>query len=122
VRDLALDPTTGDLLLEQHALRLTVTAGAENVAQHLGVRLALWQGEYPLDRRIGIPYVRLLGQKAARDLLASTLRQAASTSPGIDRLDAFALNVDADRNAKCSLAAVSTNGDPIRLDDFTVSP
>jgi hypothetical protein len=122
VRDLALDPTSGDLLVEQAALRLTSPAGAENVAQHLGVRLALWQGEYPLDRRVGVPYVLLLGQKGARALLASTLRQSASSSPGVDRLDAFALNVDADRNATCSIAAVSTSGDPLRLDDFVVSP
>ena len=62
MRDLAIDPTTSDLALTASAA--TLTSGTDAKAQRLRTRLALWQGEYPLDLDVGIPFThqtRLIG-------------------------------------------------------------
>jgi hypothetical protein len=118
VRDLALDLSTGDLLLTNHAARLTTPTGGENVAQRLRIRLGLWQGDYILDGSVGIPYLRLLGVKNAKARLSRTLARAASSCPGIAALDSFALDVDANRDASVSLRGRTLTGEPVSLDAF----
>ncbi len=121
MRDLALDPATGDLALDGGRARLT-TPGAEAVAQRLRLRHALWRGEYPLDEGVGVPYTDLLGRKGAEALFEATLRQAASTCPGVAALTSFTLAIDAQRVATVSLTALATSGEPLALDAFRVSP
>jgi hypothetical protein len=123
VRDLALDPTTGDLALDPATKRLALTSGVEAKAQRLRLRLALWRGEYVLNTDAGVPYTDRLGQKgpAARALLEADLRRAAATSPGIATLESFALVVDpATRVATVALSARADTGEPVRLDAFQV--
>jgi hypothetical protein len=121
VKSLALDLTTGDLLVEGGRCRLTRTP-AEYARQRLYVRLGLWRGEYPLDLSKGIPYQQYLGQGGTFDALTGTLRTAASTSPGIASLDAFRASLNTrTRGASISLRATASNGEPITLDDFAVS-
>jgi hypothetical protein len=121
VRDVALDPATGDLLLESGRARLTAP-GAESVAQRLRLRLALWRGEYPLDETVGIPYAQLLGRKGdAPATLEAILRQAAASCPGVTALTSFQLSVGPDRAATISLTATATDGQPVVLDDFRVA-
>lgn len=119
MRDLALDPETGDLLLANGAARLTVP-GVEATRQRLLLRLATWRGEYELDTRVGIPYSTLLGRKGATALLASTLRTAAATCPGVDALLSFELTVNADRTAAVTLEARTIEGDVLTLEDVFI--
>jgi hypothetical protein len=120
VRDLALDPTTGDLALDA-GKRASLTSGVAAKAQRLRLRLALWRGEYVLDQGVGIPYLDRLGLKGnAPALLEADLRAAAASSPGIVALEAFSLTLGADRTATVALDARADTGEPITLDAFRV--
>ncbi len=56
--DLALDPTSGDLLLTgTHQVRLT-NSFEEEATQRLRMRLRRFLGEWILDARLGVPYRR----------------------------------------------------------------
>jgi len=117
VQTLALDAATGDLDIESGRVR--VVSGTDAVATRLRIRLGMIRGECVLDRRVGIPYMALLGRKGTAGLLAGNLRAAARTSPGIAALDAFALTVDESRRASVTLRATSVDGEPVALDDFS---
>lgn len=116
MRDLALDPATGDLLIESRALRLTVD-GAEAVAQKLRVRLRLFQGEYVLDTRVGVPwYTDILGRHS-RATVEAILRRVIATCPGVDALESFTLAINSARVASISFK-VRANGEPITVENF----
>lgn len=120
MRDLALDPATGDLAITAGRLALTEGTGAR--VQRLRLRLALWRGEYVFDRAKGVPYTDLLARKGAGPLLEATLRQAAATCPGIAALKAFGMTQDARaRTAAVSLVARADTGEPVTLEAFEVA-
>jgi hypothetical protein len=120
VRDIALDPLTGDLDLSTGGLRLT-EIGAESIAQRLRIRLQLWLGEYLLDVRAGIPFQRLLGSKDdGPDGLEATLRAAVTTCPGILALETWSYELTAQREAIVSFVARMTDGDPVEVGAFTI--
>lgn len=54
VTDLALDPSTGDLVIE--AGDFALIRGPDAIAQDANLRVALFKGEWPLDLRVGIDY------------------------------------------------------------------
>jgi hypothetical protein len=118
VRDLALDPITGDLLLDDTGRARLTTPGQEAVQQRLQLRLSLWQGEYPLDTSVGVPYGSLLGRKGAEVLASRTLRAAAESCPGLAQLTAFSFALDAERHATVTLAGRASNGEPVSLEAF----
>jgi hypothetical protein len=117
VRTLALDPTTGDLVLS--AGRPVIVSGADAVAQRLRVRLRLWQGEWLLDANVGFPWLSVLGQKGTERLLEVLLRRAITTCPGVKSLDRFALSVDPrTRVATCTFTVTAITGEPVTIVDF----
>lgn len=69
--DLALDPTTNDLVIEAGDLKLVT--GPDAIAQDLNLRVALFKGEWPLDRRIGIDYRTILGGPRLPDAVLRAL-------------------------------------------------
>jgi hypothetical protein len=99
VKDLALDPTTGDLLLEStggaSAARLTDASTGESQAQRLYLRLSLWRTEYIPDARVGMPYDVIFGRKGTLPILTSVVRGAVATCPGIARLLEYGVAFDA---------------------------
>lgn len=118
MRTLALDPSTGDLALS--AGRLTLVSGADAVAQRLRVRLKLWRGEWILDRGVGFPWQRVLGEKDTARLAESLLREAIVTCPGVRSLDRFAFTVDpTTRRASLTFAVTATTGEPVTIADFS---
>ncbi len=120
MRDIALDPVTGDLDLSSGGLRLT-EPGAESVAQRLRIRLKLWLGEYLLDTRQGIPYQRLLGSKEdGPGGLEAVLREAVLTCPGISSLESWSYELTSAREAIVAFVARMTDGDPVSIDPFIV--
>lgn len=89
-RDLALDPATGDL-----ALPVQLITGADCVAQRLRIRLRFWLGEWFLDQRLGIPYVRsVLVKNPDLVLIRSIFRRVILSTPGVARLDSLVLTHD----------------------------
>lgn len=120
MRDLALD-ADGDLELTAGAARLTDAASGENVQQRLQVRLRLWQGDYVLDTRIGIPFRRWLGRKGQESvaLADAVLRRAVATCPGVGRLDSFSFALDpSTRVAAVAFEVTTDTGVPVSSNVF----
>lgn len=116
MRDLALDPTTGDLKLTSGALG--VVDGADTVRQMLELRLSIWQGEWFADTAVGVPYRGFLGVKGATAFAESQLRRAISTCPGVATLDRFSFAVDARRRAVCSFDVTTITGEPVSISGY----
>lgn len=116
MRDLALDPVTGDLALVEG--RASLTSGVEAVLQKLRIRLSLWKGEWFADTSVGVPFLRFLGVKGAEGLAETVLRRAIATCPGVASLESFALAL-VGRRATVTFRARTTSGEPVDVQDFT---
>ncbi len=119
MRDLALNPATGDLAIATGRLRLT-DVGAESVRQRLQLRLSLWRGEYVLDRAVGIPYLQRILGKGTTVAAETILRRAVATSPGVRSLDGWSFRVGSDRRATIACAVRCDDGSSFDLSGFTV--
>jgi hypothetical protein len=81
--DLALDPATGDLLLDE-AGRAGLCVGAEAVAQAWACHLTLFRGECFLDPTLGIDYQGVVLVKSPRaQVLRALFAQATRETPGV---------------------------------------
>ena len=116
MRDIALDPATGDLALDAGAARLT--SGVESKAQRLKLRLQLHRGEYRLDVRQGIPYLTAIVGKGTRAVAETILRRAVATSPGVAGIELWQFELGADRHARLTLRARTIDGEPLDLEAF----
>ncbi len=93
IKDLALDPATGDL-----ALPPRYVTGAEAFAQRLSIRFQFWLGEHFLDLRQGIPYLKQVFIKAPRlDLIERLYRNVVLTTPGAAAVERFRMTFDRPR-------------------------
>lgn len=120
MRDIALDPDTGRLLLDGGRARLTVP-GAEAVGQRLRLRLGLWAGEYVLDRTVGLPVLGTILAKGRVDAAEAILRRAVSTCPGVASLRSSSLSLDrAARSGAFTFDARTSDGEPVSLAAFRV--
>lgn len=120
MRDLALDPATGDLAISGGRIRLTAP-GAESVSQKLRVRLRLFKGEWHLDASVGVPYYTDVLGRHPLSAVEALLRRAIVTCPGVKALESFVLTLNADRSASLTFTvrAVGEN-DPVTIEDFRV--
>lgn len=109
MRSLALDPTTGDLLLT--AGRLTLVEGAAAIAQRLDGRLSLWAGEWFADTSLGVPFLTFLGVKGAAALAEASLRRAILSCPGVAALETFTFTARSDRSAVVTFRARAATGE-----------
>lgn len=88
-KDLALD-SSGDLEVPPR-----LVAGAEAVAQRLGIRLRRWAGEWFLDQREGIPYVQSILRKGVDlPLVEALFRRCILETPGVASLASFSSELD----------------------------
>ncbi len=121
MRDVYLDPVSGDLGLAAGRLRMT-RVGAESYAQRLRIRLRRWRGEYLLNILEGMPYASVLGTKPVAGraggpaALAGVVREAILSSPGIQSLETFATTIDARRRALIQFSAHADDGTLIQSD------
>lgn len=93
---LMFDPTTNDL----HFSSLQIAKGDDAIAQKLRQRLRFFLGEWFLDTRLGIPYLRdaggiILGVKGPNiPAIESVFRKAILSVPQIFRILSLTLTVD----------------------------
>ncbi len=108
--DIALDPTTGDLLIEDDALSLIEEDDA--IAQHLTIRFQFVFREWFLDTRLGIPYFgEILIKNPDLTRVRGIFRQVILTTPGIAALETFNMVFDnAARKLSVDFRAQKTDG------------
>jgi hypothetical protein len=112
LRDMALDPATGDLLqVENDQVWLT---GAEAIASDLRSRLQTFLGEWFADATIGFAWFeRVLGQKPRDGQLAELFGDLVRGTPGIVDMPRFVVTKTGPRSRRISLDAQSDFGDLI---------
>lgn len=93
MNDLALDPLTGDLAVEN--IDLFVVKGADRVHQQLVVKLRLWVGEWFLDTEFGTPYLeRILGKQITLGGAIAALKQSILEVNDVQQITRFDYNFD----------------------------
>lgn len=107
MKDIALDKTTGDLLLENFDLQLV--DGQDQIAQNLAIRLRFILGEWFLDTTAGVPYYDDFFIKAPNQIrIESVLKEEILDTPGVDQILSFTSNFDAQRRVYSVTFSVST--------------
>jgi hypothetical protein len=109
--ELALDPTTGDVLLPIQIIR-----GAEAVAQRIRVRFRFFLGEWFLDTRLGVPYYRdILIKNPDSILIGFIFRQVLLTTPGVKSVASFSASLErATRTLTVTFEAQLEDGTELR--------
>lgn len=91
--DLALDPDTGDLLVEGGDLVLT--GGADNVIQEAKINLGWVMGEWFLDEDRGIPYFeQVLVKSPNLPVIQALYRRALLGTRGVVSVESLTLDLD----------------------------
>lgn len=91
--DLALNPSTNDLLFEN--FDFSFVDGINQIAQNLNIRLRFFQGEWFLDTLAGIPYYQFIFVKNPNQIqVDSFLTQEIYNTDGITGITSFASNFD----------------------------
>lgn len=110
--DLKLNKTTHDLELTNNSF--TLVDGAEAINQHWLIRMGTWDGDWFLDTRIGIPYLKyVLIKNPNMTILKSVFYEASLQTPGIREIASFDLELSPDR-----LLTVSIEGETEDLETF----
>ena len=74
---------------------LSLTSGAEAVAQHLRIRLRFFLGEWFLDRRLGVAYYQsILVKGTPLELVRAIYRKVILQTPGIQTIGALTTVLD----------------------------
>jgi hypothetical protein len=90
IAELALNLTTGDLLIPPKIIR-----GAEAVAQRVRVRFRWFLGEWFLDERLGVPYYSDILVKNPDPILISFIfRRVLLSTPGVKSVSSFSATLD----------------------------
>jgi hypothetical protein len=120
VSDLALDPSTGDLLLENGRARLV--SGAEFVEQNWSTRLTLFKGECFRDRSLGIDYQNeVLIKRPNPTVLRARFAQATRETPYIRTVKDLRFALDARARTLSVIAQVALE-DGTETDLTTTEP
>lgn len=94
LKDLALGGESHDLLFQGRDLVLI--EGAEQVAQHAGIRLRFFYAEWFLDNRLGVPWLEeILIKNPDGRLVDARLKEAIRGTPGVSDLVDFQTNYQA---------------------------
>lgn len=112
-----------DLLLDADrdlafvAGQLVTVQGADATAQRLGVKLRTWLGEWYLDQRVGVPYVRdWLVKNPNLRLITSQIREIAMADPGVKSINRMAIDLDrVARTFRVDAEFVGNDGEPFAL-------
>jgi hypothetical protein len=113
--DLALDPVTRDLVIEDGDL--VIVAGPAAIAQDWNLRVALFRGEWPLDRRIGIDYQGLIfGPKPPDALLRHIYTRVTQETAGVKSIERLEFTFDRrTRQLTVDAAVIAETGESVPL-------
>ncbi len=93
MKDLALDPKTGDLLIVD--LGATLVEGVDQIAQNLSIRLRFIQGEWYLNILAGLPYYQYFFIKNPNQIQVETfLKDEISNTRGVIEITEFDSDFD----------------------------
>lgn len=94
VRDLKLDATTGDLVIEDSDLALV--GDLDSIVQDVRLRLGFFRGEWFLDQEEGVPYYEeILVKNPNPTAVREWFRRTIAGTPGIKEV--LSLDLDFDR-------------------------
>lgn len=113
--DLALDPTTGDLVIAGGDLQLV--SGVQAVAQDWNLRVGLFRGEWPLDRRVGIDYQGVIfGPKPTEALLRHIYQRVTLETAGVQSIERLAFSFDrGTRQLRVEATIIAASGETVEL-------
>ncbi len=93
MKDLALDPSTGDILIVDFDAGLV--DGIDQIAQNLAIRLRFMQGEWFLNILAGIPYYQYFFIKNPNQIQVETfLKDEIANTRGVLEITSFFSNFD----------------------------
>ena len=93
--DLALDPSTNDLVTPSanNNFDLTFVTGIDQIAQNINIRLRFFLGEWYLNTLVGIPYYQYFFVKNPIQIQVETfLKTDIVNTPGVTRITSFESN------------------------------
>jgi len=108
--DIALNPTTGDVIFEDFDLALV--GGVDQIAQNLAIRLRFFQGEWYLDILAGVPYYQYFFIKNPNQIqVESFLKNEIASTRGVLQITSFDSDFDGiNRNFTVSFNCMTING------------
>lgn len=108
--DIALDPSTNDLLIE--AFDLTFVSNIEQIAQNLNIRLRFFLSEWYLDTLAGIPYYQYIFIKNPNQIqVDSFLQNEISQTEGVIDITSYSSAYDgAKREYSVNFSASTLSG------------
>jgi hypothetical protein len=111
--DIYLDPVTHDILIENGTPRLT-SDDLEDAAQRLKIRIWIFQGEWILDTREGVPYYQQILDKTSRAAVDAILRAKILEEPLVERINQFSSTFDkANRSYELDFEVILTTGETL---------
>lgn len=118
----AENPIPGDVRLVGG--QIVLTTGDDAIRQDLQVRLRWFLNEWFLDKRTGVPWFQqLIGQPVSDAIFERVIRRVITTTPGVARIEQFALVRDAlVRNMAVNFRVVTANGTTLTFTDFILFP
>lgn len=114
----AENPIVGDLYLENGTARLTANL-REEVAQELWIRFKFFQGEWFLDRTLGLPYLQsILAQKTPMSIISQIFRRVITSCPGVASILTLNLSRAANRTLRVDFTCKLVDGTILTAADF----
>ena len=109
--DIALDPTTHDLQIQN--FDLVLINDIDQIAQNLNIRLRFFVGEWFLDTLVGIPYYQYFFIKNPNQIQVDTfLKDEILNTDGVTNLTSYASDYDGStRQYSVEFTAVTVSGD-----------
>lgn len=109
--DIALDPSTGDLVFEDFDFALV--GGVDQIAQNLAIRLRFLTGEWFLNILAGVPYYQYFFIKNPNQIQVETfLKDEILNTRGVINLTAFSSNfIGSTRQFTVNFACTTIDGD-----------
>ena len=110
VRNLKIDPATGDLVIEGG--QLATVSGTDAIAQAVRSRLAFFRGEWFADKSIGLPfYEAILVKNPNLDAVREFIRSEIAATPGIVSVTAIDLRYNGSRSLAVTFRATTDLGE-----------
>lgn len=112
--DIYLDPDTHDIVVsDDGTIRLTEST-EEDAAQRLKIRLLIFEGEWVLDNREGVPYYQSILTKASKEVVDAIFKSKIMEESLVSSIDEFESVYDTSaRTYSLSFSVTLTTGETV---------